>query len=325
MALVELGNGFDVRVPASSSWSFNYTNPSASDTLVVIVSSPGTSINSVTYGGDSMTQKAIYNTAYGVYWGVYFLTSPKTGTNSLQVNLSGANFNSCSSVIYSFSGSNGVGNIGFNNTQASPQTTSLTISSNSMIIGACIGGNSTAAYIEIPQGTTRTVDWNHNINNFTWGGISPSLTSGTKTIEGGSTATNIIMGVEVKEAPTPILFVSPSSLTGFTYVEGSGPSTEQSFALAGQDLTANTIISAPTNYEISKTSGGPFSSSITETATTYSYSVYVRLKSGLTAGTYNGEIINITSTGATSQTVTLDGNVTAPLGKNEGSWWLLLR
>lgn len=203
MALIEQGSGFDVRIPAASSWSFNYTNPVASDTLVVIVASPSVSISSVIYGGDTMTQKAQYNTAYSVYWGVYSLSLPKTGSNTLQINLSGSNFNSSSTVIYSFSGSSGVGNIGFNNSQSSPQTTSLSISNNSMIIGTCIGGNSTSAYIEIPQGTTRTVDWNHNINNFTWGGISPSLTSGTKTIEGGALGTNIIMGVEVLETVIP--------------------------------------------------------------------------------------------------------------------------
>ena len=58
-------------------------------------------------------------------------------------------------------------------------------------------------YIEIPQGTSRPVDWNHNINNFTWGGISPSLTAGSKTIEGGSTATSVILGVEVTELAAP--------------------------------------------------------------------------------------------------------------------------
>lgn len=72
-----------------------------------------------------------------------------------------------------------------------------------MVIGACIGGNSTSAYIQIPQGTSRTVDWNHNINNFTWGGISPSLSAGTITIQGGATATNIIMAVEVRESAAP--------------------------------------------------------------------------------------------------------------------------
>jgi len=427
MALVEGNRTTDVRVPAGSSYSFSHNQNTGSDgCLVIIVSAPAVSTSSVTYGGVSMTNKRNQSTPYSTNWTVWELKNPPTGVNTVAVTLSGGSWNNTSTVCYSFTGSSGVGSIGYNGTQANPSTTSLTISSNSMILGSCIGGNSTSANIQIPQGTSRTVDWNHNINNYTWGGISPSLSAGSTTIQGSSTATSIIMGIEIKEtvvppslsrtpaslsgftyqvgsgpsaeqtftvsgdnltanvtvsAPTnyevsttsgsgfansvtltqsggnivgepktvyvrlksgltvntytgnvtitstgatsltvalsgsvtavPTLAVNPSTLTGFTYQVGSGPSTEQSFALAGQDLTSNTIISAPTNYEISKTSGGPFSSSITETLTSYSYSVYVRLKAGLSVNTYN-ETINITSTGATSKTVALSGSVTAP-------------
>jgi len=206
MALVEGNRTTDVRVPAGSTYSFSHNQNTGSDgCLVVIVASPAVSTSSVTYGGVSMTNKRNTSTPYSTNWTVWELKNPPTGVNTVAVTLSGGSWNSTSTVCYSFTGSDGVGVTAYNGTQANPSTTSLTILANSMILGSCIGGNSTAAYIEIPQGTSRPVDWNHNINNFTWGGVSPSLTSGSKTIEGGSTATSVIMGIEVKEkvsAPT---------------------------------------------------------------------------------------------------------------------------
>lgn len=204
MALVEGNRTADVRVPAGSSYSFSHNQNVGSDgCLVIIVSAPAVSTSSVTYGGVSMTNKRNQSTPYSTNWTVWELKNPPTGSNTVAVTLSSGSWNSTSTVCYSFTGSDGVGNIGYNGSQSLPSTTSLTISANSMILGSLIGGNSTAAYIEIPQGTSRPVDWNHNINNYTWGGISPSLTVGSKTIEGGSTATSIIMGIEVKELAAP--------------------------------------------------------------------------------------------------------------------------
>ena len=206
MALVEGNRTTDVRVPAGSSYSFTHNQNTGNDRcLVVIVAAPAVSTSSVTYGGVSMTNKRNQSTPYSTNWTVWELKNPPTGVNTVSVTLSSGSWNGTSTVCYSFTGSDGVGSIGYNGTQTSPSTTSLTISSNSMILGTLIGGNSTSANIQIPQGTSRPVDWNHNINNYTWGGISPSLTAGSTTIQGSSTATSIIMGIEVKEkvsAPT---------------------------------------------------------------------------------------------------------------------------
>jgi hypothetical protein len=113
---------------------------------------------------------------------------------------------------------------------------------------------------------------------------------------------------------TSIILVAPSTLTGFTYVEGSGPSAEQTFTVSGSDLTADISIAASTNYEISKTSGSGYTTPLTftpaEAATPQT--VYVRLKAGLSVGDYNNETITATSTGAVDKTVTCSGSVTAP-------------
>jgi hypothetical protein len=122
---------------------------------------------------------------------------------------------------------------------------------------------------------------------------------------------------------TPTITVNPATLTGFSYAQGSGPSSEKTFTVQGSNLTADINITVPTSpaqhYEISKTSGGTFSSSLTLTqsgGTVSETTIYVRLKAGLSAGNYNNETITVSSTGATSKTVTCSGTVCKPEPSN---------
>lgn len=111
---------------------------------------------------------------------------------------------------------------------------------------------------------------------------------------------------------SPTITVSTATLTGFTYNHGSGPSAEQSFTVSGSNLTANISLAAPTNYEISTSSGSGFGSSLTLTqseGTVASTTIYVRLKAGLDVGDYNNENITLSSTSASDKTVTLSGSV----------------
>lgn len=113
---------------------------------------------------------------------------------------------------------------------------------------------------------------------------------------------------------TPTINLSTTSLSGFIYSVGSGPSAQQNFTASATNLTADLVLSAPTNYEISTTSGSGFGSSVTLTPTSgtvASTPIYTRLKAGLPVATYN-QTITATSTGATNKTVSLSGNVTAP-------------
>ncbi|MCX6172059.1 MAG: YDG domain-containing protein [Flavobacterium sp.] len=141
-----------------------------------------------------------------------------------------------------------------------------------------------------------------------------SVTGSTEYRYGGtnnafwSTASN--SGVLTITKPT--ITITPTSLTGLTYIYGSGPSTQQSFSVSGLNLTANIILSAPTNYEISLTSGSGFTPSITLNqiaGSVASTTIFVRLKSGLAVANYN-ETFTATSTSAIDKTVTLTGNVT---------------
>lgn len=114
---------------------------------------------------------------------------------------------------------------------------------------------------------------------------------------------------------SPSVAISPASLSGFTYVEGLGPSAEQSFTVSGANLTHNISITAPTNYEISTATGASFSATSPITLTqsggnVSTTTIYVRLKEGLSMGSYNSENIAISTTGATTQNMVCSGTVT---------------
>jgi len=100
-------------------------------------------------------------------------------------------------------------------------------------------------------------------DNTNYNPASPSSYSGTyvtsnnqiqlaMTTAGGGTTT------------TPeTLFVTPTTLSGFTYSVGSGPSQVQSFAVIGADLTNTVTVTAPANYEISTSANGSYGSTLT--------------------------------------------------------------
>lgn len=141
--------------------------------------------------------------------------------------------------------------------------------------------------------------------------------SQTITIAGGGAASlNVLCFGSVTTPPTPFLSASTTSLSGLTYIVGSGPSTSQSFILSGTDLSGfpgNIAVNAPVNYEIS-INNAVFSASATiayTSSTLASTLIYVRLKSGLPIGIYNSEIIALSGGGATTIDVTCSGSVTA--------------
>ncbi|MHC1777843.1 MAG: T9SS type A sorting domain-containing protein [Lentimicrobium sp.] len=113
----------------------------------------------------------------------------------------------------------------------------------------------------------------------------------------------------------PVLTSNPTNLSGFTYVEGSGPAVSQSVVLNGFNLTPTigTITLTPSaNFEISVNEIDYLESYqfVYENGAFADVSVNVRLKAGLAQGTYNGTLL-ITGGGAPDLTVSLSGTVTA--------------
>lgn len=102
--------------------------------------------------------------------------------------------------------------------------------------------------------------------------------------------------------------VSPTLTPFSTTCIASAP---QSFQVKGENLNGNLVITAPTGYEISLTSGGAYSSSLNITpscGTVLPTTIFIRLKAGLTVGAYNGNVV-LSSTGATSQNLAVTGTV----------------
>ena len=114
---------------------------------------------------------------------------------------------------------------------------------------------------------------------------------------------------------------SPTSLTGFNYNFGSGPSASQNFTVAGTsgNLTSSIFVTAATNYEISTSSSFATTTSPIELPQTSgnvaSTIIYTRLKAGLYGGTYNENIglSSTTASGTISQNISCSGTVTGPV------------
>jgi len=119
--------------------------------------------------------------------------------------------------------------------------------------------------------------------------------------------------------PNPLLNTSSTSFTGFRYLTGSGPSSAQNFNMSGFNLNPTnapiTVTSNnPNDFAVSLSSAGPYSPSISATAsggTLAPTTVHVRMRSGLSAGNYNGTL-SVTGGGAPPITVNLSGQVVEP-------------
>ncbi|MFM2387767.1 MAG: hypothetical protein RL660_2524 [Bacteroidota bacterium] len=153
----------------------------------------------------------------------------------------------------------------------------------------------------------QTFSGNINFGNGTTCGAGTAVT-GDLTTDNSALST-----VEVVAAPTLTI---NSSLTPFTATQGN-PSAEQSFSLTGSDITEDVIVTAPTGFEVSNTSGTGFASTAIVTPTLgvlSSYPVYIRLAASATLGAVSGNVVNASSTPTcvTPQSIAVSGQVNAP-------------
>jgi hypothetical protein len=113
---------------------------------------------------------------------------------------------------------------------------------------------------------------------------------------------------------SPTITRTPASLSGFTQTS-STPSSEQTYTVSGNNLTANVSIVPPTGFEISTTTGGSFSATNPIVLTQSGgdlvgepVTIYVR-QSSSTLGSISGNITH-TSTGASNVNTGLSGTRT---------------
>lgn len=157
----------------------------------------------------------------------------------------------------------------------------------------------------IPNGTdtNTTADWKRNdFDGFGFPGFagSPLVTEAVNTL-----------GEENRMyvAPTGTIIVT-QALTSFTTTALNTASAQQSYQVSGTTLTSPITITAPAMFEVSLTSGGPFTSSVSipaATANAGNTTVYIRYLP--TAGTSHTGNITHVSTGATSVNVAVNGSV----------------
>lgn len=163
---------------------------------------------------------------------------------------------------------------------------------------------------------------------------SPLLDGGTNTITipnrtmyPNGTYTFSPTGANAPSAPTttvtnqscPRIIASSTTISGNSYVFGSGPSVAKSVTLTGENLVGSgdiVVSTASADYEISPdnatwgtTFNLPFAGGV---ITAEPKTLYVRLKSGKAKGSYNGATVTLVG-GSASTTITLNGMVTATI------------
>ena len=175
---------------------------------------------------------------------------------------------------------------------------SVSVSSNFEI--SLTSGSGFASAVTVSQtagtadATTIYVRLSSGLSSDTYDGIVTASSSGA------SENTLSISGIVSPANPE---FTVTANLDDFNYSEAQGgPSAEDDFSVSGLFLTNDIVITAPSSFEISLTSGSNFSSSVTitpdQSGTVASTDIFVRLTGSLSAGNYSGDI-TISSIGVT--------------------------
>ena len=151
--------------PGANFYQFTHNQNSGTGRLLVITLTMANTVNysGCTYGGQSMTQLySINRGGLSQRMGFFYLIDPPTGNNTLRVNFSGNQWNPISIHARSFTGSAGIGNSARIGAQSTPNTQSLTVSDDSLIMATACSINAILT-IQIPQGSNRSFA-THNTN-----------------------------------------------------------------------------------------------------------------------------------------------------------------
>jgi hypothetical protein len=201
MALVIGNKTANVGTPGAITQTFSHNGSGGVNGYLYLATamSNAVSYSSATYAGVSITPFATFTTSVtNTTLQFWQLANPATGVNNIVLTFSGAQFNPVSSFVFSVSGGNGFGNIVSDNTATSPNSTTIAVSANSYVFGLMISGNGTSNAITI-NGSSRTLEYTHAINNYASGALSASLTAGTKNVSVSGLSDVAALYFEVKE------------------------------------------------------------------------------------------------------------------------------
>ena len=154
----------------------------------------------------------------------------------------------------------------------------------------------------------------YNVTDATGYNVAPTAALPTTPLVAAGTNT-VFRGVALAPVAPAAATVTATPVGPLTFTTTTNAaSAAQTVTINGSSLTAALTATASAGYEVATSATGPYSASVTlppAGGTVAATAVYVRLASTATAGTLNGAL-TIASTGATSQTITLNGTVVAP-------------
>lgn len=177
--------------PGGNSKTQAHTHNTGSDGLIIaqFTMSNSRTYTSCTYGGQSMTQLYQINRGgLSQRMAFFYLENPPTGNNNLVVGFNGSQWNPISMHIRSFTNSGGVGASGRTGGQSTPNTQSLTVEDDSLIMITSCSVNAISTQ-QIPTGTNRTFTTHNTNRQVATGAISADAghSAGSISIRGTST------------------------------------------------------------------------------------------------------------------------------------------
>lgn len=304
----------------------DYANSTGSQTISAVTynnlilsntSGTQTAANNLTVNG-TLTIAAGSTMALGSYTlstptsiteGILQLSAADRISNSSNITLNGGTFKTGASSGYGET----VGTLNLNNNS----TIALGTGNHTLTFANSSGVTWAGTTLTI-TGWTGTAGSTGTAGKIFFGSSTGTLTAGqlSKISFTGYSGTPILLstGELVPPITDPTITVSETTRTGFSYCYENGPSSSLSYSVSGVNLSADITVTAPTKYEVS-TDNTNFYASRTLTqlgGTVNATTIYVRLKAGLSAASYNSENIVHSSTGATNKNVACSGTVTSP-------------
>ena len=169
-----------------------HTHNTGNDGLIIaqFTMSNTRTYSSCTYGGVAMTELyQINRNGLSQRMAFFYLENPPTGNNTLRVNFNNSQWNPISMHIRSFTNSGGIGASSRTGGQSTPNTQSLTVEDDSLIMITSSSINAITSQ-QIPQGTNRTYTQHNTNRQVATGAISADAGHSAGTISLRATSTH---------------------------------------------------------------------------------------------------------------------------------------
>ena len=192
MAVPTKGNTTSAnQTPAANFKTQNHTQDAGNNGLIIaqFTMSNSRTFTSATYGGVTMTRLYTVNrSGLGQRMAFYYLKNPPTGNNTLRINFNGSQWNPISMHIRSFTNSGGIGTSAQTGGVPTPNTQTLTVSDDSLIMITSCSINAITSQ-QIPTGTNRTYTQHNTNRQVATGAISADAghSAGSISLRGTST------------------------------------------------------------------------------------------------------------------------------------------